>query len=159
LGTSREHFLFISTAVAILSFLCHNGWELFGNFREHFLFLLQCYPFYFLFLFSFNIARLRRWGFFRVQASNENCACWGRVGWGGQIVRYYRFLVLKIVANENFVISRQFVCCGWHHFGLGWALKLGGKMCSNVPPVGALEGPKKADPKTTTTTNNFSCSL
>jgi hypothetical protein len=81
-------------------------WELKGTFPIS----VAVLPFYFLFLFSFNIARLRRWGFFRVQASNENCACWGGVRWGGQIVRYYRFLVLKKVANENFVFSRQFVC-------------------------------------------------
>jgi hypothetical protein len=83
---------------------------------------------------------------------------WGG-GMGGQIVRYYRFFGIKKVPNENFVIGRQFVCCGWHHFGLWWASKLDRKMCLNVP-VGALEGPNKADSKTTTTTNNnFSCSL
>jgi hypothetical protein len=62
---------------------------------------------------------------------------WGGVRWGGQIVRYYRFLVLKksrmrilFSADSLFVVGGTTL--GW---GAG-PLKLGGKMCSNVPVGG-----------------------
>ncbi len=135
--------------MAVLSF-CQNGCELFGNFRGTFPISVAVLPFLISFsFFSFTIARLPRWGFFRVQASNENYAWWGGVGGGGGLDRGTNCSVLwifgiKKVPNENFVFGRQFVCCGWHHFGPGWPLKLGGKMCSNVPVVGGIRGAKES---------------
>ncbi len=162
LGTSGEHFLF---QLLWLFWALPDGWELFGNFRGTFPISVAVLPFLISFsFFSFTIARLPRWGFFRVQASNENYAWWGGVGglgWrGGQIVRYYGFLVLKKFPMRILFSADNLFVVGGTTLGRGGPWNWVGKCARMCRWWGALEGPKKADPKTTTTTtNNFSCSL
>lgn len=93
--------------------LCHNGWELFGNFREHFLFLLQCYPFIFFFFFRSTLLGYLDGVFSECKPVLKTVLV--GVGWGGvggQIVWYYRFLVLKkslmrilFLADSLFVVG------------------------------------------------------